>query len=47
MDLVPRVDGEQVDPDRFSVVGLYRIHIKSAENTHTDAVSIIWITNIC
>ncbi|XP_021369195.1 dedicator of cytokinesis protein 4-like isoform X3 [Mizuhopecten yessoensis] len=33
MDLVPRVEGEQVDPDQYSVTGLYRLHAKSASNT--------------
>ncbi|XP_033744691.1 dedicator of cytokinesis protein 4-like isoform X3 [Pecten maximus] len=36
MDLVPRVEGEQVDPDRYSVTGLYRLHTKSSDNTTSD-----------
>ncbi|XP_071162209.1 dedicator of cytokinesis protein 4-like isoform X6 [Mytilus edulis] len=32
MDLIPRVDGEQVDVDRCSIVRLYRVHLQSAEN---------------
>ncbi|XP_069142265.1 dedicator of cytokinesis protein 4-like [Argopecten irradians] len=36
MDLVPRVEGEPVDPDRYSVTGLYRLHTKSSSNTTPD-----------
>ncbi|XP_052072958.1 dedicator of cytokinesis protein 4-like isoform X6 [Mytilus californianus] len=32
MDLIPRVDGEQVDVDKCSIVRLYRVHLQSAEN---------------
>ncbi|XP_064077312.1 dedicator of cytokinesis protein 3-like isoform X2 [Macrobrachium nipponense] len=33
LDLVPRVDGEMVDPDAVSVVELYRVHVLSAETS--------------
>ncbi|XP_071543136.1 dedicator of cytokinesis protein 3 isoform X3 [Panulirus ornatus] len=31
LDLVPRVDGEMVDPDAVSVVELHQVHVQSAE----------------
>ncbi|KAK6177339.1 hypothetical protein SNE40_015458 [Patella caerulea] len=33
MDLVPRIDGEQLETDNHSIVDLYRIHCKSVENS--------------
>ncbi|XP_060079192.1 dedicator of cytokinesis protein 4-like [Ylistrum balloti] len=36
MDFVPRVEGEQVDPEQNSVTGLYRLHSKSTSNTTSD-----------
>ncbi|XP_052779657.1 dedicator of cytokinesis protein 4-like isoform X2 [Mya arenaria] len=36
MDLVPRINGEQVDVDRTSIVQLYRVHVNSAEIAQDD-----------
>ena len=33
LDLVPRIDSEQVDVDQISPVELFRIHEKSMENS--------------
>ncbi|XP_066947355.1 dedicator of cytokinesis protein 3 isoform X4 [Macrobrachium rosenbergii] len=43
LDLVPRVDGEMVDPDAVSVVELYRVHVLSAETSqgHTQGLGTL------
>ncbi|XP_076035833.1 dedicator of cytokinesis protein 3-like isoform X2 [Oratosquilla oratoria] len=33
LDLVPRIEGEMVDPDRMSVVELHQVHVQSAETS--------------
>ncbi|XP_042868283.1 dedicator of cytokinesis protein 3-like isoform X2 [Penaeus japonicus] len=43
LDLVPRVDGEMVDPDCVSVVELHQVHVQSAEasQTHTQCLGTL------
>ncbi|XP_037792049.1 dedicator of cytokinesis protein 4-like [Penaeus monodon] len=43
LDLVPRVDGEMVDPDCVSVVELHQVHVQSAEasQTHTQGLGTL------
>ena len=38
MDLVPRIDGEQVDVDKCSITRLYRVHVSSAKIAGADKV---------
>ena len=35
MDLIPRVDGKQVDVEKCSIVKLYRVHQQSAYNARS------------
>jgi len=41
LDLVPRVDGEQVDADKHSICQLYRVHENSAEIAKEDKVHYV------
>ena len=38
MDLVPRINGEQVDADKCSITRLHRVHISSAKIAEADKV---------
>ena len=38
MDLVPRINGEQVDADKCSITKLHRVHISSAKIASADKV---------
>ena len=45
MDLVPRINGEQVDADKCSITRLYRVHVSSAKIAGADKVYksiVIW-----
>jgi len=42
MDLVPRIEGEQVDTDKKSIIELYRVHVNSAEIAQDDKVCRPW-----
>ena len=47
MDLVPRINGEQVDADKCSITRLYRVHVSSAKIAGADKVykSIVIMKN--
>ena len=42
MDLVPRIDGEQVDADLCSITQLHRVHVDSAHTAGEGKVST-WV----
>ena len=44
MDLIPRVDGKQVDVEKCSIVKLYRVHLQSALNAKS--LQVYFITYI-
>ncbi|XP_064633276.1 dedicator of cytokinesis protein 3-like isoform X3 [Lineus longissimus] len=41
LDLVPRVENEQVDPDRISVIDLFRLHKQGADNNMNASAQVV------